>query len=53
MTGTVMLLCAVMASLAAGVLAAYGILVGMFRVFRGQTEAVARRKVVALRVAVD
>lgn len=36
-----MLVCAVLASLAAGVLAAYGVCVGMFRLFRMRVQQAA------------
>lgn len=39
-----LLVCAVLASLTAGVLLAYGICVGMFRIFRIHTEQVAQAR---------
>jgi uncharacterized protein (DUF2062 family) len=39
-----MLICAVLASLALGVLVAYGICVGMFRIFRVQSMAAAQQR---------
>ncbi len=50
-----MLMCAVMASLALGVLVAYGICQAMFRVFRVQSIAAAkqRQRAVVARVALD
>jgi uncharacterized protein (DUF2062 family) len=52
--GSLMLVCAVAASLAFGVLAAYGICQGMFRVFRMHQIAVARtRNAVAAPVVVE
>jgi uncharacterized protein (DUF2062 family) len=41
---TLMLVCAVMASLAFGVLVAYGICQGLFRVFRLHAESAARER---------
>lgn len=43
----VVLLCAVLASLALGVLVAYGLCGAMFRVFRVHTRSAARQKAVA------
>ena len=51
-----MLVCAVLASLAFGVLVAHGICVGMFRVFRGQSVAAAQKRAAepkAMQVAVE
>ena len=45
--GMVMLICAVLASLALGVLVAYGICQAMFRVFRVHAENAARSRGVA------
>jgi hypothetical protein len=45
--GTLMLICAVAASLAFGVLVAYGICQVMFRVFRIHATAVAKMRVSA------
>lgn len=42
--GMLMLICAVLASLALGVLVAYGICQGMFRVFRTHAETAARMR---------
>jgi hypothetical protein len=39
---SLMLLCAVLASLAFGVLAAYGVCLGFFRLMAGRTNSVAR-----------
>jgi hypothetical protein len=51
---TVMLVCAVFASLALGVLASYGICQGMFRVFRVHSLSAARERTTAqARVAVE
>ena len=52
--GSLMLVCAVAASLAVGVLVAYGICQGMFRVFRlhAMSEAKSRGAAQGLRVAV-
>jgi uncharacterized protein (DUF2062 family) len=52
---SLMLVCAVMASLAFGVLVAYGICQAMFRVFRLQTESAAKQRVGAggVRVTVE
>jgi uncharacterized protein (DUF2062 family) len=44
MMATSMLVCAVMASLAIGVLLAYGICTAMFRVFRVQSLAAAQKR---------
>jgi uncharacterized protein (DUF2062 family) len=41
---TLMLVCAVMASLALGVLVAYGICQGLFRIFRLHAESAARER---------
>jgi hypothetical protein len=52
--GTLMLVCAVAASLAFGVLVAYGMCQVMFRVFRVHQTAVARTRVaVASQVAIE
>ena len=53
--GSLMLVCAVMASLALGVLMAYGICLGMFRIFRVHALAAARDRVTSspVRVAVE
>lgn len=48
--GMVMLICAVLASLALGVLAAYGICQVMFRVFRSHAETAARTRVAGQRL---
>jgi uncharacterized protein (DUF2062 family) len=48
--GMLMLICAVLASLALGVLVAYGICQAMFRVFRVHAENAARERVVAQRL---
>ncbi len=45
---TILLVCAVVASLGVGVLMAYAICVGMFRVFRIHATQVAARRVVAV-----
>lgn len=45
--GYVMLVCAVLASLALGVLVAYAICQGMFRVFRTHAQSAARSRVAA------
>ncbi len=45
--GSVMLVAAVMVSLALGVLVAYGICYGMFQVFRIHSQAVARERLQA------
>ena len=42
--GIVMLVCAVLASLALGVLVAYGICQGMFRIFRVHARSAARTR---------
>jgi hypothetical protein len=54
--GTLMLMCAVAASLALGVLVAYGVCQLMFRIFRVHATAVAKERVAAAtvgRVAVN
>jgi hypothetical protein len=53
--GSLMLVCAVAASLAVGVLMAYGICLGMFRIFRVHATAVARERVArnAISVAIE
>jgi hypothetical protein len=53
--GSLMLVCAVMASLALGVLMAYGICLAMFRIFRVHALAAARDRVTnsPVRVAVE
>jgi len=50
-----MMVCAVMASLALGVLVAYGICMAMFRAFRVHAESAARERVetVARHVALE
>jgi uncharacterized protein (DUF2062 family) len=52
-----MLICAVLASLAVGVLLAYGICQAMFRVFRGHSIATAKqragREVASARVVIE
>jgi uncharacterized protein (DUF2062 family) len=45
--GSLMLVCAVMASLAFGVLVAYGICQAMFQVFRVHAESAAKQRVAA------
>ena len=45
MIDSMMLVCAVLGSLAAGVLAAYGICLGMFRIFRIHAEQAAAERV--------
>ena len=49
---SLMLICAVAASLAFGVLVAYGVCQGMFRVFRVHAEAVAKERVAGASVRV-
>jgi uncharacterized protein (DUF2062 family) len=49
---SLMLVCAVAASLAFGVLVAYGVCQVMFRVFRVHAEAVAKERVVGASVRV-
>jgi hypothetical protein len=53
--GTLMLVCAVAASLALGVLVAYGICQVMFRIFRVHSIAVAKERVSvgSVRVAIE
>ncbi len=53
--GSLMLICAVAASLAFGVLVAYGICQVMFRVFRVHATSVAEERVAApaVRVAIE
>jgi hypothetical protein len=52
--GTLMLVCAVAASLAFGVLAAYGVCHAMFRIFRVHQTAVAKqRSAAAAQVALE
>ena len=52
---SLMMVCAVLASLALGVLVAYGICLAMFRVFRVHAESAARGRVkaTATRVALE
>ncbi len=51
---SLLLICAVLASLAAGVLVAYGICLGMFWVFRIHAEQVAlARREIAVRAVVE
>ncbi len=51
---TMMLVCAVAASLAFGVLVAYGVCMVMFRVFRVHQESVAKTRIAApVAVAVE
>ena len=50
--GTLMLVCAVAASLGLGVLVAYGICQVMFRVFRVHSIAVAKERVSAVPVGI-
>jgi len=53
--GTLMLICAVAASLGLGVLSAYGICMVMFRIFRVHSIAVAKERVQAapVRMAIE
>jgi hypothetical protein len=47
LSATVMLVCAVLASLALGVLVAYGVCGAMFRVFRMHSISVAKQRALA------
>jgi len=49
--GTLMLICAVAASLAFGVLVAYGVCLAMFRIFRVHATAAARERVAGVQMA--
>jgi hypothetical protein len=49
--GSLMLVCAVAASLAFGVLVAYGICQGLFRIFRVHATAVAKERGAGVQVA--
>ena len=55
MISSLMMICAVLASLALGVLVAYGVCQVIFRVFRVYSESAARERVesAATRVAVE
>ena len=52
MTTSIMLVCAVLMSLAVGVLAAYGVCLGMFQVFRIHARQVQARRGVSRAVQV-
>jgi hypothetical protein len=51
--GSLMLICAVAASLAFGVLVAYGVCLAMFRIFRVHATAVATERVTSVQVAIE
>ena len=51
--GSLMLICAVAASLAFGVLVAYGVCLAMFRIFRVHATAVAKERVASVQMAIE